>query len=329
MRLARTVKQKPPVGKPRTLSAAARLPKAAIAVASRAKERARGQAEPAQGAAETYAVDRASEIAADAARIAGDTVKEALRPNGSRLQDAKERFARKEIEKTRSPGDRRQGAGRRIYSLQQAARQSAAKQAGQSARARHAAIKTADRAVKPPKQTIKASAKAAKKTAKAIKTAEKASVKTAQGAVAVRAAAKFAVTIAKALARAATAMAKAIAAAAKALIAWIAAGSWVIVLIIIAVGAIAAILCSAFGVFFLDAADPGKLKAAIVEINTNFTDGLQAEIDRRSAGPYDAVLFSCFVCNAFVMAFNVPIFVGVAICVYSAACECFACRMMA
>jgi hypothetical protein len=55
------------------------------------------------------------------------------------------------------------------------------------------------------------------------------------------------------------------------------------------VGAIAAILCSAFGVFFSDEADPGKLKQAIVDINTDFTNDLQSQIDRLSAGGYDAV----------------------------------------
>ena len=48
-------------------------------------------------------------------------------------------------------------------------------------------------------------------------------------------------------------------------------------------------LCSAFGVFFSDEADPGKLKAAIVEINTDFSNDLQAQIDSLSAGGYDAV----------------------------------------
>lgn len=84
-------------------------------------------------------------------------------------------------------------------------------------------------------------------------------------------------------------MAKAAAAAAKALVAWIAAGGWIVVLIIIAVGAVAAILCTAFGVFFSDEADPGKLKAAIVDINTDFSNDLQARIDSLSTSGYDAV----------------------------------------
>ncbi len=324
----KTIKEKPAMGKPRTLDKNVRMPPAAMRKAiERARDRAQEQTEQQNQSSSNYAVDRAEEMVTDAARAAGDVAMDILRPK-DRTFDT-ERYAQEPAGKqAQQQSASRQSANRRRSSQyserasaersaaeapQRAARQSAAKQAQQTAgEARRAAIRTADRAVKAPKQASKAAAKTAEKTAKAIKTAEKASVKTAQAAgkataegtqaaargaqaaaraaaQAARVAAKVMVTVAKAVAKAAVAMAKAVAAAAKALVAWIAAGGWVVVLIIIAVGAVAAILCSAFGVFFSDEADPGKLKAAIVEINTDFSNDLQAQIDSLSAGGYDAV----------------------------------------
>lgn len=317
----KTIKQKPPGGKPRTLTKTVRMPPAAMrAAVERARERTQEQMEQQQESSSNYAVDRAGEIATDTVRIVGDTAKEVLRPDNH-----KPNIARYESAEADSP-QRSQQAARQKYakehrnpqysqrpsaertaseSAQQAARQSAAKQAQRSAsEARRAAIKTVDKAAKTPNRAAKAGVKTAEATAKTVKTAKVATVKTAQAskaaargtqaaaraaAQAARVAAKVAVTVAKAVAKAAAAMAKAVAAAVKALIAWIAAGGWVVILIIIAVGAIAAILCSAFGVFFSDEADPGKLKQAIADINTDFTNDLQSQIDRLSAGGYDAV----------------------------------------
>ena len=324
----KTIKEKPAVGKPWTLDKNVRMPPAAMRKAiERARDRAQEQTEQQNQSSSNYAIDRAEKMTTDAVRMVGDGAKDILRPKDRSFDT--ERYAQEPAGKQAQQQNAScQSASRRRTSQyserasaersaseasQRAARQSAAKQAQQTAsETQRAAIKTADRAVKASKQATKAAAKAAEKTANAIKTAEKASVKTAQAAgkatakgtqaaaqraqaaaraaaQAARVAAKLMVTVAKAVAKAAAAMAKAAAAAAKALVAWIAAGGWVVVLIIIAVGAVAAILCTAFGVFFSDEADPGKLKAAIVDINTDFSNDLQARIDSLSTSGYDAV----------------------------------------
>ena len=324
----KTIKEKPAVGKPWTLDKNVRMPPAAMRKAiERARDRAQEQTEQQNQSSSNYAIDRAEEMTTDAVRMVGDGAKDILRPKDRSFDT--ERYTQESVGKqTQQQSASRQCASRRRTSQyserasaersateasQRATRQSAAKHAQQTAnKTQRAAIKTADRAVKASKQATKAAAKAAEKTANVIKTAEKASVKTAQAAgkatakgtqaaaqraqaaaraaaQAARVAAKLMVTVAKAVAKAAAAMAKAAAAAAKALVAWIAAGGWVVVLIIIAVGAVAAILCTAFGVFFSDEADPGKLKAAIVDINTDFSNDLQARIDSLSVGGYDAV----------------------------------------
>ena len=320
----KTIKEKLAMGKPRTLEKNMRMPPAAM---QRARDRAQEQTEQQNQSSSNYAIDRAEEMTTDAVRMVGDGAKDILRPKDRSFDT--ERYTQESVGKqTQQQSASRQCASRRRTSQyserasaersateasQRATRQSAAKHAQQTAnKTQRAAIKTADRAVKASKQATKAAAKAAEKTANAIKTAEKESVKTAQAAgkatakgtqaaaqraqaaaraaaQAARVAAKLMVTVAKAVAKAAAAMAKAAAAAAKALVAWIAAGGWVVVLIIIAVGAVAAILCTAFGVFFSDEADPGKLKAAIVDINTDFSNDLQARIDSLSTSGYDAV----------------------------------------
>lgn len=292
----KTIKEKPAVGKPRTLDKNVRMPPAAMRKAiERARDRAQEQTEQQNQSSSNYAIDRAEEMTTDAVRMVGDGAKDILRPKDRSFDT--ERYAQEPAGKQAQQQNAScQSASRRRTSQyserasaersaseasQRAARQSAAKQAQQTAsETQRAAIKTADRAVKASKQATKAAAKAAEKTANAIKTAEKASVKTAQ------AAGKATAKGTQAAARGAQVAARA---AAKALVAWIAAGGWIVVLIIIAVGAVAAILCSAFGVFFSDEADPGKLKAAIVDINTDFSNDLQARIDSLSTSGYDAV----------------------------------------
>ena len=337
----KTVKQKPPGGKPRTLTKTVRMPPAAMCAAvERARERTQEQAEQQQGSASNYAVDRSSEIASDTVRVVGDTAKDVLRPDSrkpegarhesaeteapqrskqaARQKNAKERRSpqysqRKSAERAASEPPQqaarryavKQAQQRASETAQQTARRSAATQSQQTvSAAKRAAIKTVDKAARAPKQAAKAGVKTAKASVKTVKTAQTAAVKTAQvtkaavhgaqaaakaAVQAARVAAKAIATAAKVAAKAAVTVAKAVAAAVKGLIAAIAAGGWVVIVIIIAVGAIAAILCSAFGVFFSDEADPGKLKQAIVDVNTEFTTGLQSQIDSLSAGGYDAV----------------------------------------
>lgn len=315
------IKEKPAGGKPRTLDKTVRMPPAAMrAAVERARDRAQEQAQQADGSASNYAVDRSSEIATDIVRVVGDTAKEVLRPDtrmpdtvhsksaeADAPQQAQQAARQKYTKERRNAQYSQRPPAERAASdpAQQAARRSAAKQAQQTAsEARRATIKTAERAAKSPKQAAKTAAKTADKAAKTIKTAQQASVKTAQAGKAAargaqaaakaavhaaRVAAKAIAAAAKVAAKAAVTVAKAVAAAVKGLIAAIAAGGWVVIVIIVAVGAIAAILCSAFGVFFSDEADPGKLKQAIVDVNTEFTSDLQTEIDSLSTGGYDAV----------------------------------------
>lgn len=176
----------------------------------------------------------------------------------------------------------------------------AARQTTQTAKTAQRTVKAAGKTIKTGSKGIKAASKGIKTSAKAVKTTAKATVKTAQAtarasarlAQATKAAVKAAVTAAKALAKAAAAAAKAIAAAIKGLIAVIAAGGWVVLIIILVAAVIALILGSAFGLFFTDDLNEGRLKQAIVGTNTKFTAGLQARIDQLSSGGYDAVVVS-------------------------------------
>lgn len=176
----------------------------------------------------------------------------------------------------------------------------AARQTTQAAKTAQRTVKAAGKTIKTGSKGIKAASKGIKTSAQAAKTTVKATVKTAQAtarasarlAQATKVAVKAAVTAAKALAKAAAAAAKAIAAAVKGLIAAIAAGGWVVLIIILVAAVIALILGSAFGLFFTDDLNEGRLKQAIVDTNTKFTAGLQARIDQLSSGGYDAVVVS-------------------------------------
>ena len=176
----------------------------------------------------------------------------------------------------------------------------AARQTTQTAKTAQRTVKAAGKTIKTGSKGIKAASKGIKTSALAAKTTVKATVKTAQAtarasarlAQATKVAVKAAVTAAKALAKAAAAAAKAIAAAVKGLIAAIAAGGWVVLIIILVAAVIALILGSAFGLFFTDDLNEGRLKQAIVDTNTKFTAGLQARIDQLSSGGYDAVVVS-------------------------------------
>ena len=173
----------------------------------------------------------------------------------------------------------------------------AARQTTQTAKTAQRTVKAAGKTIKTGSKGIKAASKGIKTSAQAAKTTVKATVKTAQAtarasarlAQATKAAVKAAVTAAKALAKAAAAAAKAIAAAVKGLIAAIAAGGWVVLIIILVAAVIALILGSAFGLFFTDDLNEGRLKQAIVDTNTKFTAGLQARIDQLSSGGHDSV----------------------------------------
>jgi hypothetical protein len=100
---------------------------------------------------------------------------------------------------------------------------------------------------------------------------------------------KTARTTAKAAARAVVLTVKAILAAARALIAVLSAGGSFLILTAVIVVIIIVIFGSAFGIFFSNDADDGKLTQAVVEIQTAFTDEIDARIAALSEGGYDGV----------------------------------------
>lgn len=164
-----------------------------------------------------------------------------------------------------------------------AASQGAVKTAKKSVRSAQKTVKATGKSVKTAKQTTKTAARTAKQTARAAERAVKAA----------NAAAKATAQAAKATAKAVATAVKAIIAAAKGLVAVIAAGGWVAVVIILAVCIIAAILCSAFGVFYSNEGGDGTpMTDAIVEIDTGFKSGIDAKVAELSAGDYDAVKVS-------------------------------------
>ncbi len=62
------------------------------------------------------------------------------------------------------------------------------------------------------------------------------------------------------------------------------------VLVVVVVAILGWLVGSAFGIFFTEENEPGALTQAVTEIQTEYTDDIQAEIDRLSAsGTYDAV----------------------------------------
>ena len=135
--------------------------------------------------------------------------------------------------------------------------------------------KTAKEAVKAAKQTAKATQKTAKAAAKAAKAAEKAA----------RAAAKAAAQTAKAVIKAVIALVKAAIAAIKSLIAAIAAGGWTAVVVILVICLIGLLIGSIFGIFFSSEPDPYSgqtINSVIMEINTEFTEQIEAIINNNA-----------------------------------------------
>ena len=158
--------------------------------------------------------------------------------------------------------------------------------------AQKGAVKTSRVAVKTASKSVKVAERTAQVTAKATQRAAQAAVRMAQAAArAAQAAAKAAVAAAKAAAKAAATLIKALIAAVKGLIAAIAAGGWVAIVIILAVALVAVILCACFGVFASnETAEGNPMTAVILEIDTEFRAGIEAEIARLSTGDYDEIV---------------------------------------
>lgn len=197
--------------------------------------------------------------------------------------------AARQVEQTASKSVRQAGK-RTVKTAEKSAVKTMRKGAVKTAQ--KGAVKTSCTAIKTAKKGVKVAERAAHVTAKATQRAAQAAVRMAQAAArAAQAAAKAAVAAAKAAAKAAAALIKALIAAVKGLIAAIAAGGWVAVVIILAVALVAVILCACFGVFASNETEEGNpMTAAILEIDTEFRTGIDAEIARLSTGDYDEIV---------------------------------------
>lgn len=152
-------------------------------------------------------------------------------------------------------------------------------------------VKTAQHNVKTARTTAKAAGRSIKTAERTAKVTAKATKQTARAAAkAARAAAKAAIQATKVTIKAAITAIKAIIAAVKGLVTAIAAGGWVAVVIILAIGIVAAILCSAFGIFYSNESADGKpMTEAITEIDAGFKSSISTKIAELSSEGYDAV----------------------------------------
>ena len=151
-------------------------------------------------------------------------------------------------------------------------------------------VRTAERTAKTSEVTAKQTARTAEQTAKtAQKTAEATAKATEKAAEAARATAKATAETAKTAAKATASAVKAIITETEELIEAIAAGGWVAVLIILVIGMVALVVCSAFGVFASDDTIGGKPMSQIVsEINTEYYARIDNDVYAIDIGGYDA-----------------------------------------
>ncbi|MDL2218069.1 NlpC/P60 family protein [Christensenellaceae bacterium OttesenSCG-928-M15] len=267
-----------------------------------------------------YAHDRSVQAAADTARTSVRAAKSVVRGGKKAIQKMRERKRNiKRLErdiKQRPPTDMknvqetparsasyRGGKQHAIKAAQRNANaRSAMKNTAKGATNTHKAAKgTVKAASKAPRAAIKATKRTASLTARTVKTTAKtaqAAVRTTQAAAkaaaravqTIKAMIKAVITAAKLAAKAIIAAVKALVVAVKAFIAFLAAGGWIVVLIVIVAALLAWLVGSAFGIFFSEENEAGALTQAVIEIQTKYTDGIQAEIDSLSAsGAYDAI----------------------------------------
>jgi hypothetical protein len=331
--MSRDIRTRPVSRTPREMDKSARIPKDLIRRGmSDAKEKLPGQDQESaaqDGAPENYATEKVQHGMDTAARKMGETAsgaagkikeqigrvikekeKAADAPGESYAEPAADRGSANPKDASREPA-RPQSAESGRRRVQQMARERQAlrhargtESANMPATAQNGAkaasqgtVKTTKKSVKSTHKTVKATGKSVKTAKKATKTAARTAKQTAKAAEravkAAKAAAKAAAQAAKVTVKALIATVKAIIAAVKGLIAAIAAGGWVAVVIILAVCIIAAILCSAFGVFYSNEGGDGTpMTDAIVEIDTGFKSGIDAKVAELSAGDYDAVKVS-------------------------------------
>lgn len=271
--MAQTIKEKPTGGTPKILSKAAQAPKelakkGMLEAGERMKDQAQQPSEETPGNYAAGKVEQGIEKAGEKARTFG---KKTAGVEKKQVQNACQRG--REAARTRAQERTIKGAKNA---------KSAASEIRQKVEKGKQTIKTAKRSVKSAKSTTKAAKQTIKTAKRTAKTSAKAAKITAKAArAAAKAAAQATKLAVKAAVKAIILMVKAVIAAIKGLIAAIAAGGWVVVLILLLIGAIAAILLSPFGIFSGGGADGTP---SITEVVQTINGELNEKISSMQAG---------------------------------------------
>lgn len=237
--MAQAIKEKPEGGKPKILSKAAQAPKELIQKSlAQLRERVdeKNSVGDSPGNYATGKVERGLEQTGDKAKTLGEKTADAAK---KQVQRAYQKGRNAAQSRTKEQGIKSKKAARNAAnSIRQKTAQGkqTIKTAKQSVKSTKAGTKAAKQTIKTARKTAKTSAKAAKTTAKAARAAAKAAAQATR-------------IVIKAAIKAMVMMVKAAIAAMKGLVAAIAAGGWVVVLVILLIGAIAALLLSPFGIF--------------------------------------------------------------------------------
>ena len=151
-------------------------------------------------------------------------------------------------------------------------------------------IKTAQKSVKTGRATVRATGKSIKTAERTAKAAGKTAMKTAKVAAQMaKVAARAAIQALKIMVKALVVAVKAIIAAVKGLIAAIAAGGWVVLVVVLVIGAVAALLFSPFGIFANGGGDgTPTVSDAVQTLNGEFSERI--ENVKKSAGQVDQVI---------------------------------------
>lgn len=283
------IKTKPAMKTAKVLDKAVLIPRDMKNTMSKLKKRTERDSDSFESPAD-YADQKLKEKGGKAAQEAADGMKSGARKAAQKIrgkvQDSAYKGGKKHAEKqaqaayTGKANIRSTGRYSEAPKTAKKTVSSVKQKAARSTKTVRKSVKAASRTVKTTKRTVKTAAKTVKATAKAAQAAKRMAIQ----------AAKAAAHTAKLVAKAVVAAVKAIIAAIKALIAAIAAGGWVAVLIIVIVAAVAAILCSAFGLFYSnETADSAPMTEIISSIDTEYRSGIDAKISELSTGEYDEI----------------------------------------
>lgn len=283
------IKTKPAMKTAKVLDKAVLVPRDMKNTMSKLKERTERDSDSFESPAD-YADQKIKEKSGKAAQEAADGVKSGVRKTAQKVRSKAQesaaqggkRYAEKQAQAAYTKKSNMRSAGRYSEAPKTAKKtvSSVKQKAARSAKTARKGVKAASRTVKTTQRTVKTAAKTVKTTAKAAQAAKRMAIQ----------AAKAAARAAKLVAKAVVAAVKAIIAAIKALIAAIAAGGWVAVLIIVIVAVVAAILCSAFGLFYSnETADGAPMTEIISSIDTEYRSGIDAKITELSVGDYDDI----------------------------------------